>query len=93
MDASSYGRLVERGGYATGGTAGPAGFTFVGEHGPEIASAGGWCPDWTPRVTLTASGGLQFAETLGRLFADGQIRLPGEADPDDGTAGVPAKVG
>lgn len=36
MDASTYGRLVERGGYATGGIIHRSGLVLVGEAGPEL---------------------------------------------------------
>ena len=70
MDASSYGRMVERGGYATGGTVQSTGFTLIGEPGPELSAA-----------LMRGSG-----------FISVQLQPPGARDPDDGTAGVPAKV-
>lgn len=93
MDASSYGRMVERGGYATGG--------FIGEHGPEISfasccgyiqPAAGLVSRLDTSVTLTVAGDAAFAEALQRVVAEGRIQLPGDRDPDDGTAGVPARV-
>jgi hypothetical protein len=94
VDAFSYGRIVEHGGYATGGV-------LVGEHGPEIAwaSAGGCVMPAAGLVsrsdtslTLTAAGTVMFAEMFSLLIADGRVVLPTERDSDDGTAGVPAKV-
>lgn len=72
MDASTYGRLVERGGYATGGVVQSTGFTLIGESGCEIPAA--------------------LMRAIGSGFISVQLRPPGARDPDDGSAGVPAKV-
>jgi len=74
VDASSYGRLVERGGYATGGTVRTTGLTLVGESGPELTFLAAGCTVLDPAEAL-----------LRQLFAS-------RSDPDDGSAGVPAKV-
>jgi len=72
VDASSYGRLVERGGYATGGTVQSTGFTLIGEAGCEFPAA---------LLRAIESG-----------FISVQLQPPGAHDPDDGTAGVPARI-
>lgn len=113
MDASTYGRMVDHGGYATGGVVQSTGFTLIadgapeasyrlcGEHGPEIsfASCCGYIQPATglvsrsdTRITLTVSGDAWFGATLQGMAAEGHIQLLGSRDPDDGTAGVPAKV-
>jgi serine/threonine protein phosphatase PrpC len=50
----------------------------------------------SPTLTMTAfrcgADDAQLAETIGRLFAEGKIQLTTARDPDDGCAGVPAKV-
>lgn len=102
MDASSYGRMVERGGYATGG--------FVGESGPELvwANSGGCVmpaaglvsnPDTSVTLEVSKTFGISpsavtpaFAALFMDLIRSGRIRLTGAQDPDDGSAGVPAKV-
>lgn len=70
MDASSYGRMVERGGYATGGVVQSAGFTLVGEAGPE----------------------LRFLRPSDEVLTPAEYFRRRREHPDDGTAGVPAKV-
>lgn len=90
MDASSYGQLVEGGSggnYATGG--------FVGEHGPEIVWTSGGC--YLPAAGLVSR--LDTSATVARLLAGGftpdsawRAVTTGDRDPDDGSAGVPAKL-
>lgn len=102
LTAGSYGRLVERGGYATGG--------LVGEHGPEIAWApAGTCVlpaaglvsrlDTSATRWLDVTGHVQPSWSESVLASEGGsgsvtygLRLPTARDPDDGSAGVPAKI-
>jgi hypothetical protein len=75
MDSSTYGSMVERGGYATGG--------IVGESGPELV--------WLNRgdhITSTAT----LAEFIQSGFAAERMIEVFHRDPDDGCAGVPARV-
>jgi hypothetical protein len=76
MDASTYGRLVERGGYATGGIVRTTGLTLVGESGPELT----WLNAANPSL------GHPVTEAAFR-----QESLSTWPDPDDGAAGVPAR--
>jgi hypothetical protein len=75
MDSSTYGSMVERGGYRTGG--------IVGEHGPEIV----WL-DQGVHVTHATT----LAEFIQSSFTVGRAIDLGPRDPDDGCAGVPARV-
>jgi hypothetical protein len=64
MDASTYGRLVERGGYATGGIVHTAASTQVREWG--------WLPDRAKRYAnppLGVTYGLDGPSALARLLA------------------------
>lgn len=68
MDAQTYGRMVERGGYATGGVVQNTGFTLFGDGTPETR--------WPSACAAPP------------IF----LVLPEPRDPDDGTAGVPARI-
>jgi hypothetical protein len=56
MDASTYGRMVERGGYATGG------IVLVGERGPELTRLPAGC-------TVSSMADAQFALMMDALPA------------------------
>jgi hypothetical protein len=84
MDSSTYGSMVEHGGPATGG--------LVGECGPELVRVG-------KGESVSTSTGMRATYALLPMR-----RIPGAGgtfapvagfnwlDPDDGCAGVPAKV-
>jgi hypothetical protein len=76
MDSSTYGSMVERGGYATGG--------IVGEGGPELV--------WLNRGVHIASTATTLAAFIQSAFTAGRAVEVFRRDPDDGCAGVPAKV-
>lgn len=44
------------------------------------------------KVTVSWSPSFDFTGLMRQMVQQGQIRLPGARDPDDGAAGVPAKV-
>lgn len=100
MDASTYGRMVEQGGYATGGVVQSSGFTLVGEHGPEplFVPRGGYIQpaglvsrsDTSVTLVTNPETSAQVSAMLQRAFRFSEIRIIG--GPDDGSAGVPAKV-
>lgn len=76
MDATTYGRLVERGGYATGGIVTYPGLVLVGESGPELT----WLNAANPSLGHPVSEAAFRQEILGTW-----------PDLDDGTAGVLAR--
>jgi hypothetical protein len=78
MDANTYGRLVEHGGYATGGIVRHSGLVLVGEAGPELSFT-------------TAGDVITAGEMRLQLLASRTRRY--YRDPDDGAAGVLAPTG
>lgn len=76
MDSSTYGSMVEHGGYATGG--------IVGEHGPEIV--------WLDRGVHVSRTSATLAAFLQSGFTPERAIEVFRRDPDDGCAGVPARV-
>jgi hypothetical protein len=74
MDSSTYGSMVEHGGYATGGIASTS--------TTKLIDAG-----FTP---ASATGEMRLLRHSGVVSI--QLQRPGTRDPDDGCAGVPARV-
>jgi hypothetical protein len=83
MDSSTYGHLVNHGGYATGGIVSPS-LTMVGTGDHETC----FIPTGGTVSTLRAGYLLLMA---GMPMVD-LLAISHDADPDDGCAGVPAKV-
>lgn len=97
MDASSYGRMVERGGYATGGVVQSTGFTLFGDGTPETRFASPAAGLVSRLDTSITASLLDAGFTPAVLWAVqdetlGWLSYYGNPKPDDGTAGVPARV-
>jgi hypothetical protein len=102
MDPTTYGRMVEQGGYATGGTVSSGALFEEPESSGCIIPLRGISQSRATDLMRTVGDAYGFtvtdasvADMLIQVTDRGQLRLLGARDdPDDGdgTAGVPARV-